>query len=319
MKVLDRRPSVSRLAARSQRLAGRIAVSLVAASLIAGVLGAATTSATTTYATDMPMILQNVPPEDLLANRNGICDGSFKLVIKNVGGNAGALRYLDAAKACGLQAILYFSDTISSSGVIYPSRIAPHLRAVRAHPALYGYLSVKEPSWTRVSGSEIRTLYRAYHAADPSHPVVALFGDIPHFGTTRNPFTAGMANIVMVDWYPVETASSGCSRTGSIYISTGPRHFKAIRAKVDSVSPGKPIWLLVQTHKYLAPSCHKKQRPTESQLRRQVRDGLVYLKAAGIGFHTFRNTNYTIDEYRDPTMVGWMRTVSGQIAAGTFQ
>lgn len=298
----------------------RLGTGVVAASLLMALVGASSASATTTYSAAMPLMLQNVPPEDLLANRHGICDGSFKVVIKNVGGAAGALRYLDAAKACGVKAILFFAETADhSTGVVYPSRVAALVRAVKDHPSLFGYLSVKEPSWVGISGSEIRSLYKAFRAADPGHPVVALFGDIPHFGWTRNPYTTGMADIVMIDWYPVETASGGCSSTGSIYVSTGPTRFKEVRAKVESVTPGRPIWLMVQTHKYLAPACHKKQRPTESQLRRQIRDGLVYLKASGIAFHTFRNTNYNVDEYRDPTMVGWMRTISTQIAAGTFQ
>jgi hypothetical protein len=314
-------PNQHPLAHRTRRAASRIGSSLIAASLLVGMIGSATVSAATTgAATTTPLILQNVPPEDLLANRHGICDGSFKLVAKNVGGAAGALRYLEAAKACGLKAILFFTETANhSTGVVYPSRVGPLVRAVKDHPALYGYLSVKEPSWVRITGSEIRALYKAYRAADPNHPVVALFGDIPHFGWARNPYTAGMANIVMVDWYPVETASGGCSKTGSSYVSTGPKHFKNVRAKVEAVTPGRPIWLMVQTHKYLAPPCHKKQRPTEAQLRRQVRDGLVYLKASGVAFHTFRNTNYNVDQYRDPTMVGWMRTIATQINAGTFE
>jgi hypothetical protein len=149
--------------------------------------------------------------------------------------------------------------------------------------------------------------------------VVALFGDVPHFGSTRNPYTAGMADIVMVDWYPVETANGGCSSTGTTYITNGPKWFRLVRAKVEATTPGRPLWLMVQTHKYLAPACHKKQRPTESQLRRQVRDGFVALQAKGIAFHTFRNTNYNIDQYRDKAMVGWMRKIAHEIHAGTFQ
>ena len=47
---------------------------------------------------------------------------------------------------------------------------------------------------------------------------------------------------------------------------------------VNAKTPGMPIWLMVQTHKYLGPTCHKKQRPTEAQLRRQVRRGITYAK-----------------------------------------
>ena len=297
----------------------RLGLAILVAGLAMGSFGSVATSAATTYSPATPMILNSVPPEDLLANTHGICDGSFKIVIRSVAGTAGALRYLDAAQKCGVKAVLSFSTT-TSGGTVYPSRVAALVRAVRNHPALFGYLSVKEPSWVGINATEIRSLYAAFKAADPNHPVVALFGDIPHFGDTRNPYTTRMADIVMVDWYPVETASSGCSSSGTSYVTTGPKWYSTkVYPKVHAVTPRAPIWVMVQTHKYLAPSCHKKQRPTQALLNREVREALTYAHASGIAFHTFRNTSYTLDEYRDPTMVGWMRAISRGIAAGTFQ
>ena len=165
----------------------RLSVAVTFVAIVAGgSVGATVTAATTTYSTDAPMILNSVPPEDLLANTRGICNGAFKIAIRNVGGAAGALRYIDAAQHCGLKAVLFFSTTVSG-GTVYPSRVAALVNAVKNHPALYGYLSVKEPSWIGVSGTEIRALYHAFHTADPGHAVVGLFGDIPHFGDTRNP------------------------------------------------------------------------------------------------------------------------------------
>ena len=304
-----------------RRLAPVLAAAVLAASLAGWVAAPGGAEAATTYPTSAAMILHNVPPEDLLANTHGICNGAFTHVIRNVGGAAGALRYLDAAKACGLQAILFFSDTANhTTGVVYPSRVAALVRAVKGHPALFGYLSVKEPSWVRITGSEIRALYRAYKAADPTRPVVALFGDIPHFGETRNPYTAGMADVVMVDWYPVETSRSGCASTGTTYVSYGPKWYSTkVRPTVAAKTPGVPIWVMVQTHKYLAPTCHKKQRPSQSLLNRQVREAFTYARAQGIAFHTFRNVNYNVDERRDPTMVSWMKLISAGVRAGTFQ
>jgi hypothetical protein len=304
------------------RPTGRIA-RLALASTLAGLLavsaGSVTTSAATTYSTATPMILNNVPPADLLANTHGICNGAFQIVIRAAATASGALSYLNAAQHCGLKVVLSFSTT-TSGGTVYPSRVGPLVRAVKGHPALYGYLSVKEPSWVGISATEIRSLYRAYKTADPAHPVVGLWGDIPHFGGTTNPYTAGMADIVMVDWYPVETASSGCSSSGTTYVSTGPKWYSTkVWPTVHGRTPNAPIWVMVQTHKYLAPSCHKKQRPTQALLNRQVREAFVYAHAGGIAFQTFRNVNYTLDEYRDATMVGWMRTLSAQVQAGTFQ
>ena len=298
------------------------AVVLSAAALAAfagSTIGAAPAGAVTTYPTTAPMILNNVSPDDLLANYRGICNGSFQLVIRGVSSATNALRYLDAAQHCGLKAILYLAPAVSG-GTVYPSRVAPIVNAVKSHPALYGYLTVKEPSWVGISASEIRSLYKAVKAADTTHPVAALFGDIPHFGDTRNPYLTAMADIVIVDWYPVETASGGCSSSGTSYISYGPKWYSTkVYPKVHTVTPKVPIWVMIQTHKYLAPTCHKKQRPTQSLLNRQVREAFVYAHAQGIAFHTWDNINYNIDERRDGTMVSWMKTLSGQVHAGTFQ
>lgn len=297
-------------------------LSLIAAFVAAtagSLLASAPVGAVMTYPTTAPMILNNVSPEDLLANTRGVCNGSFQLVIRGVTNAANSNRYLDAAQHCGLKAILYLAPTVVGSSV-YPSRVGPLVRAVKNHPALYGYLSVKEPSWTGISASEIRSLYKAIKAADPNHPVVALFGDIPHFGDTRNPYMTGMADIVMVDWYPVETASGGCSSSGTSYISNGPKWYSTkVYPKVHRVTPKAKIWVMVQTHKYLAPSCHKKQRPSQSLLNRQVREAFTYAHASGIAFHTFDNRNYNMDERRDATMVSWMKQLSASVAAGTFR
>jgi hypothetical protein len=294
----------------------------IAAVLVAGLGGSAVGAIPAmayAYPTNAAMILHNVPPEDLLANTRGVCDGSFNIVIRNVGTLTGARHYLDAAQACGLKVVFFFS-TSTYAGTIYPSRIAPFVQAVKDHPALYGYLSVKEPSWTGISAREIRTLYQTFKAADPAHPVIGLFGDISHFGTTSNPYTAGMADIVMVDWYPVETARAGCASTGTTYVPYGPKWFSTkIYPTVQTRTPGVPIWVMVQTHKYLAPSCHKKQRPSQVLLNRQVREALAYAHASGIAYQTFKNVNYNMDERRDAAMVSWMKLISSTIRAGTFQ
>jgi hypothetical protein len=301
------------------RLWRLVCASAVLAGLAGSSVGAVPAAATVVYSTDTPMILQNVSPEDLLNNTRGICNGQFNIVIRNVLGPTNSLHYLDAAQHCGLKAVLYFQSTVSG-GTVYPSRVAALVNAVKNHPALYGYLSVKEPSWVGINATEIRSLYKAFHAADPNHPVVALFGDIPHFGSSSNPYTSGMANIAMVDWYPIETGSGGCSTTGTVYISTGPKWYSTkVYPTVHTKTPSVPIWVMVQTQKNLAPTCHKKQLPTQSRLYREVREAFVYAHAQGIAFHTFQNNNYTMDERRNPTMVGWMKLISTTVHDGTFQ
>jgi hypothetical protein len=302
-----------------RRASSRLVTGLLTAILAVGVFGATGATAAPAYNVNAPMILNNVPPADLLANTHGICNGTFTVVIANVGGAAGALRYLDAAQHCGLKAVLHFSTTTTVTGVVYPSRVAPLVSAVKNHPALFGYLTVKEPSWTHISATEIRSLYSAFHKADPRHPVVALFGDIPHFGGTANPYTAGMANIVMVDWYPVETANGGCSKTGSSYVPYGPKWYSTkVVPTVKAKTPGVPVWVMVQTHKYLAPTCHKKQRPTWTQLVREVKEALVYAHASGIAYHTFSNVNYQSDLRRDGPMVTEIQTLTRSVRLGSL-
>jgi hypothetical protein len=311
-------PRVTSQTRRPGRLP-RVALTLLAVVALGAGLGAASVSAVS-YPTDAPMILQNISLEDIVANRGHICHSTFTHVMKNFSGASNTRNYLTAAEACGLKVIAFFSATVNFTyGTVYPSRVAYWVNIARNYPALWGYLTVKEPSWNRINASEIRSLYAAFKAADPTHPVMALFGDTPHFATSVNPYTAKMADVVMVDWYPVETASGGRSRIGTSYVTTGPTNFKRIRAYVASRTPGTPIWLMVGTHRNLAPYSHKKQRPSQSLLNRQVREGFAYLGATGIAFHTWSNTSYQIDERRDATMVGWMRVLAGWVHAGTFQ
>ena len=288
--------------------------------LLMTMLGTTTVAAAAQTSAATPMVLQNVPLGDLAINKLGICNGSFTHVIKNAAGPNNVRNYLNAAQKCGLKVIFTFPETVNYvNGSVNPSRVAYWVNLVKGHPALFAYLSVKEPSWHGISAAEIRSLYRAFRQADPSHPVIALLGDTPNFALPKNPWGAGMADILAVDWYPVETASGGCSRIGTSYVKTGPRNLTNVRDVVARKTPGTPIWMMAQTHKNLAPNCHKKQRPSEALLRRQVRDAFTYLGATGVAFHTWTNTNYASDQRRDPTMVSWMKGIAGEVHAGTFQ
>jgi hypothetical protein len=290
----------------------------LASALVVGslVLAAPVAGVVPVYDPSAAMIVQEVPSADLASNKNGICTSGATHVIKNAQGTFNPANYASLAAACGMQVIWAFPDTVSySTGRIYTSRIPKWVNKVKNLPNTWGYLSVKEPSWSRISAAEIRALYRGYRAADPAHKVMALFGDVPHFGTSRNPYTRGMANVVMVDWYPVETTNG----TNLRYLSGASTWFPKVRKYVAKVSPGVPVYLMVQTHKYLKPATHKKQRPTQAALWREVRDGFGYLHAKGIAFHVWRNTNYNRDQQRDPQMVSWMTSLFAAVKAHTFQ
>jgi len=205
---------------------------------------------------------------------------------------APVVRYLDEAAKYRQRVLLYFVDTVNySAGTINTSVIPGWVAKVTNHPALYGYLSVKEPSWNRISLAELRSLYQAYKNADANHPVVALLGDTPHFGTSANPWASGVANVLWVDWYPVTI------RRG--YLGAASVNFPKIKSYVAATTPGTPIWLMVQGHGYAAGDL---RTPTAAELRRQVSDGFRYLGAAGIAFYTWKNPLYSSDFARNPAL-----------------
>jgi hypothetical protein len=214
------------------------------------------------------------------------------LLVKAFSPGMDPVGYLDEAAEHGQRVLIYFTDTVNyGAGTIKTSVIPGWVAKVKSHSALYGYLSVKEPSWNGISLSEMRALRNAYNAADPSHPVVALLGDTPNFGKPQNPWGAGVADVLWVDWYPV-TYSRG-------YIGTAATNFPKIRSYVAAVTPGTPIWLMVQGHGYRAGD---KRTPTPAELSRQVSDGFRYLGAAGIAFYTWRNPLYDSDFVRNPKL-----------------
>ncbi|MEO6208190.1 MAG: hypothetical protein ABIP77_09585 [Candidatus Limnocylindrales bacterium] len=307
-------------ASRLQRRRPQVVAYVLGAVLLITMIGTTTVAAATTTDASTPMVLQNVPLEDIVNNRLGICDGNFTHVIKNAAGPNNVRKYLNAAQTCGLQVIFTFPETVNYvNGSVNPSRVAYWVNLVKGHPALFGYLSVKEPSWHGITVAEIRSLYSAFRLADPTHPVIALLGDTPNFDSAQKPWRVGMADILAVAWYPVETAGGGCSSSGTSYVSTGPKNLTAVRDIVARKTPGTPIWMMAQTHKNLAPNCHRKQLPTQTLLRRQVREAFTYLGATGMAFHTWTNTNYAMDLRRNPTMVSWLKTIAAEVHAGSFR
>ena len=213
----------------------RLAPIAIATALLLGSLASAgpASAVVATYSTSTPIILQEVPSCDLAANKNGVCTSGATHVIKNAQGTFNAANYASLAASCGMQVDLGLPrhDQLRDRAGL-PTRVAKWVNKVKNLPNTWGYLSVKEPSWNRISASEIRSLYRAYRTADPAHKVLALFGDVPHFGTTRNPYTRGMANVVMVDWYPVETTNGSNTR----YLTGASKWFPKVRSKVARTS-----------------------------------------------------------------------------------
>ena len=134
------------------------AVSLGSATVGAAVLPVGATPYAMAALPAAPMVLQNVTLADITNNKNGICNGGFTHVIKNTDTASNARNYLKAAQTCGLKVIFYFSKTVTAAGHVYPSKVASWVNIVKNSPALYGYLSVKEPGTSHVSVTEILSL-----------------------------------------------------------------------------------------------------------------------------------------------------------------
>src|SRR5438045_2817985 len=164
-----------------------VRLGVVAAFLISAFGVAVPSASALSYSRSTNFILNEVALLDLQANRNNVCHSGANLVIKAASGTFNRSLYAQTAAGCGMRVIWYFPTTVSyGTGTVYPSRVPAQVNLVKNLPNTYGYLSVKEPSWSHISGTEIRSLYRAFKAADPARPVVVLFGDAPHFGTSAN-------------------------------------------------------------------------------------------------------------------------------------
>jgi hypothetical protein len=231
-----------------------------------------------------------------------------KVLVKAFTTDFTIVRYLNTADSLGLKVVVYFNNTVDyAKGLVYPERVAAWAGKIGDHPALYGYLSIKEPSWNGVTLTEMQALYSAYKAADPDTQVIALLGDTPNFGKTQNPWAAGVADMLWVNWYPVT-----CTRG---YYTSASTNFPKIRAMVDSVTPGTDIWLMVQGHEYRKGN---KCSPTKLQLTRQVKGGFKYLNADGILFYTWNNALFDRDLKRNPDLIVRMNYIIRQVRALTL-
>ena len=136
--------NTSRLRITSFRRSASLALLAVMAT---SVLGVANVAAVATDSST-PMVLQNISLADVVANKGGICNGGFNMVMKTASGPNNAINYLNAAQRCGLKVIMSFPDVVNyTTGRVYPSKVPYWVNLVKNHPALYGYLTVKEPSW----------------------------------------------------------------------------------------------------------------------------------------------------------------------------
>ena len=231
-------------------------------------------------------------------------------LIKSFSPGMSPVAYLNQASARGWKVILYFNSTVDySAGVVYPSRVASWINQVKGHPALAGYLTVKEPSWNRISVSEMRSLRNAFRAADPdpSHRIFADFGDSPHFGTTANPWATGIADVLIMNWYPVRISKG--------YIPDAVKWFPRVRRIVDSVTPNTDLWIMAQT---FGASRFDQRMPTAAELEREVGEAIRFARAEGLAFHTWRNSLYPYVLGSSSTLRTRLASIISRTRAGTL-
>ena len=235
--------------------------------------------------------------------------GQAKLLIKT-SARRELIKYLDTAKAHGYKVIVYFNDTVN-----YNTGDGLHLEGQAVgrqgeEPSGPVRLPVGQGAgWFGVTVTEMRALYKAYKAADPKHPVIALFGDTPNFTTLPTSLRVeherrqhAVGRLVSGDLQP------RLHRHRSDELPEDP----GLRRRPH---PGTPIWLMVQGHRY---DKGDKRSPTVDELTRQVRDGFTYLKANGIGFYTWNNLLYNRDFKRNTTLWGHAKTIVARVRGGTF-
>ena len=283
-----------------------LAMSLIAGLVVSAGTPQATRAATQPYATDTPLALWEVPVAQIpTAPTLGT-----NYLIKSFSPGMNPVPFLDAAQARGWKVIFHFNDTVDyAHGVVYPSRIAAWVNQVKDHPALAGYLTVKEPSWNGISVSEMRALRNAFRAADPNtdHRIYADYGDSPHFGTSTNPWAAGIADTLIMNWYPVYISKG--------YVSDAVKWFPRMRNYVNSVTPGTPIWIMTQA---FGATRYDLRTPTSAQMVREVGEAFRYAGANGIVFYTWVNAWYDHPLATNPTLQATIASIASQIRAGTF-
>lgn len=231
-------------------------------------------------------------------------------LVKSFSPGMNPVAYLDQAAARGWKVILYFTNTVDyGAGVVYPSRVGAWVNQVKNHPALAGYLTVKEPSWNGISVSEMRSLRNAFRAADanPAHRIFADFGDSPHFGTTANPWATGIADVLIMNWYPVRISKG--------YVPDAVKWFPRVRHIVDTITPNTDLWVMAQT---FGAKAYDQRMPTAAELEREVGEAIRFAGAEGLVFHTWRNTLYQYVLGTSSTLRTRLASIISRTRAGTL-
>ncbi len=172
-------------------------------------------------------------------------------------------RDLDAAYRRGLRVIVIGGDWIRGEGEearVRPVLASRQIRQIRDHPALWGYYAVDEPAKRHVPLGVLRDLYSTIKLNDGLRPVLVVFDQVASFGSARNPYADGVADVVAFDIYSVSVHG---------YQPWIPYFLPGAARVVNDRTPGRPVWLVAQGF-----ANGRLTTPSPSDLVRQVQEAV---------------------------------------------
>ena len=137
------------------------------------------------------------------------------------------------------------------------------------------------------------------------HAIYADFGDSPHFGGTANPWAKGVADVLIMNWYPVRISKG--------YVPDAVRWFPKVRATVDAITPGTRLWVMAQA---FGARQFDQRMPSATELERQVDEAIRYARVDGLTFHTWRNDLYQAVLGTSPTLQTRLASIVSRVRAG---
>jgi hypothetical protein len=179
---------------------------------------------------------------------------------------------LDAAHANGLKVLfpLYYYVNITNDYV----KLEQYVNEFKNDPALLGWMAIDEPSGNGVSVEQVSNVYAIVRALDPTHPVYTLEGDHRQYVNY-----ARVPDIFAVDTYPLPNRP--ITMVGD-----------QVREAVAAVQGSKPVWSILQTFAYPAPSSWT-YLPTITEVRNMAYQSLL-AGATGVGYYSINDPGWSL-------------------------
>lgn len=207
------------------------------------------------------------------------------------------VKLLDRLQTRNLKFVMNFADDAAwadggdTGATAHPPtwQIAPvqtYITAIKNHPALYGY-DISNEAGENLSGSQkilttTAQLEAAAHSVrelDTTHPILMRMhywdeedGDF----TAKNPFAAGIADIVMLNLYSNYSANGKYSDLPTMLADSG----QTLVDKIVARDPSVEVWISLASFRDQPLFI----RPSAPDLRRDIAGALQLRRVAGISF-----------------------------------